>query len=134
MTSPAGYWNDTALFVTWDDPGGWYDHVAPRQIDRNGLGFRVPLLLLSKYAKRGYVSHTQHEYESLLKFIEYNWKLPSLETTDRRADALGDMFDFSSPGGKRPVPIAGVHPGIDAKYFETKVPLDTIPLDYTPEE
>ncbi|GAC1491185.1 MAG: hypothetical protein NVS1B2_02240 [Vulcanimicrobiaceae bacterium] len=43
MTSPAGYWNDTALFVTWDDPGGWYDHVSPPQLDRNGLGFCVPL-------------------------------------------------------------------------------------------
>ncbi len=134
MTSHAGYWNDTALFVTWDDPGGWYDHVAPAQLDRNGLGFRVPLIVASKYARRGYVSHRQHEYASLLKFVEYNWKLPTLGTTDRRADALLEMFDFS-PGAKKPaIPIAGIHPGINATYFETKVPLDTVPLDYTPEE
>jgi phospholipase C len=134
MTSAAGYWNDTALFVTWDDPGGWYDHVAPAQLDRNGLGFRVPLIVASKYARRSYVSHRQHEYASLLKFIEYNWKLPTLGTTDQRADALLDMFDFS-PGQKKPgVPIAAVHPGINAAYFETKVPLDTVPLDYTPQE
>ncbi len=135
MTSPAGYWSNTALFVVWDDPGGWYDHVRPTKLDNNGLGFRVPLLVASKYAKRRYVSHVRHEYASLLKFIEYNWRLPSLGTTDVRADNLGDMFDFSTKNGSvPPVPIADIHAGITAQYFETKVSLDTKPLDYTPEE
>jgi phospholipase C len=93
MTSK--YWNDTALFVTWDDAGGWYDHVSPPVLDGNGLGFRVPLILVSKWAKRGYVSHVQHEYGSLLKFIEEDFNLPSLGTTDLRSDDLRDMFDFS---------------------------------------
>ncbi len=128
------YWNDTALFVTWDDPGGWYDHVAPHQLDRNGLGFRVPLIVVSKYAKRGYVSHVQHEYASVLKFMEYNWRLRSLGTTDTRADALLDFFDFGAKSYPTGVPIAGLHPGIDANYFRTKVALDTVPLDYTPQE
>ncbi|GAC1406961.1 MAG: alkaline phosphatase family protein [Candidatus Velthaea sp.] len=134
-TSPAGYWRDTALFVTWDDPGGWYDHVAPPQLDRNGLGFRVPLIVASRFAKRHYVSHVRHEYASLLKFIEFNWNLPGLGTTDARADALLDLFDFSAANANRPASlIPGVHAGIDARYFMTSVPLDTKPLDYTPQE
>lgn len=134
MTSPAGYWNDTALFVTWDDPGGWYDHVAPPQLDRNGLGFRVPLIVVSKYAKRNYVSHYRHEYASLLKFIEFNWGLPSLQTTDSRADTLLDMFAFASPSTRPPQQVPGVHAGINATYFRTQVQLDTKPLDFTPQE
>ena len=130
MTSPAGYWNDTALFVTWDDPGGWYDHVAPAQLDRNGLGFRVPLIVVPKYAKRGYVSHYRHEYGSLLKFIEYKWGLPSLGT----ADTLLDSFAFSNPSQPPPQQVPSVHVGINANYFQTRVALDTKPLDYTPQE
>ena len=130
MATP--YWNDTVILVTWDDPGGWYDHVKPQQLDRNGLGFRVPLLVISKYSKRGYVSHVQHEYGSLLKFIEYNWGLPSLKTTDARADNLLDFFDFTS----QPLPtkpIVTVHGNINESFF-LKLPLDTEPLDYTPAE
>ncbi len=134
-TSPAKYWRDTALFVTWDDPGGWYDHVAPVQLDRNGLGFRVPLIVASRYAKRHYVSHVRHEYASLLKFIEYNWDLPSLGTTDTRADNLLDFFDFSATNGNRPFTlIPSVHTGVNIDYFQTQVKLDTKPLDYTPEK
>jgi phospholipase C len=134
-TSPAGYAKNTVLFVTWDDPGGWYDHVAPPQLDRNGLGFRVPLIVASPWAKRHYVSHVRHEYASLLKFIEYNWNLPPLGTTDTRADNLLDLFDFSQQNGNRPYSlVAGIHAGVNALYFETKVSLDTEPLDYTPQE
>ncbi len=102
MQSP--YWNDTAILLTWDDPGGWYDHVKPPHLDGDGLGFRVPLLVISKYAKRGYVSHVRHEYGSILKFVEENFGLPSLGTTDKRADDLGDMFDF--PSGSLHGPLA----------------------------
>lgn len=134
-SSPAGYWNDTALFVTWDDPGGWYDHVAPQQLDRNGLGFRVPLLVVSKYAKRGYVSHVQHEYASMLKFIEENWQLPTLGTTDRRADDLADFFDFGPENAGKPAKqVNGTHASANSAFFETQVPPDTKPVDYTPQE
>jgi phospholipase C len=134
MASPAHYWRNTALFVTWDDPGGWYDHVRPTQLDNNGLGFRVPLIAVSAYAKRGYVSHTRHEYGSLLKFIEYNWNLPSLGTTDRRSDDLADMFDFSAANGARPPRyVVPLHSGATPAFFEALKP-DTKPLDYTPEE
>jgi phospholipase C len=136
MASPAGYWKNTALFVTWDDPGGWYDHVAPRQIDNNGLGFRVPLILVSKYAKRHYISNKQHEYASLLKFIEWNWYLPSLGTRDALpvTDNLTDMFDFGPSGGTiPPVPVLPIHPGATLNFF-LNLKLDTTPLDYTPEK
>jgi phospholipase C len=91
-TSP--YWDTTAIFVTWDDWGGWYDHVSPPQLDAMGLGFRVPLIVISPYAKQAYVSHDQHEFGSILKFTEETFGLPSLGTADARADDLSDCFNF----------------------------------------
>jgi phospholipase C len=88
------FWDTTAIFVVWDDWGGWYDNVAPRQLDVMGLGFRVPLIVVSPYAKQGYVSHQQHEFGSILKFTEETFGLPSLGTTDARADDLSDCFNF----------------------------------------
>ncbi len=88
-------WNSTVIFITWDDWGGWYDHVAPPQIDAMGLGFRVPLIVVSPYAKRGYVSHVQHEFGSILKFTEQTFGLTPLAASDSRADNLSDCFDFS---------------------------------------
>ncbi len=89
------YWNSTAILVTWDDWGGWYDHVAPPQLDAYGLGFRVPLIVISPWARRGYVSHVRHEFGSLLHFAESTFGLPSLGVTDARADDLLDCFDFT---------------------------------------
>jgi len=88
-------WNSTAIFVVWDDWGGWYDHVVPQQLDAMGLGYRVPLIAIGPYAKHGYVSHTQHEFGSILHFTEEAFGLPSLGQADARADDLADMFDFS---------------------------------------
>ena len=64
------YWNSSAIFVTWDDWGGFYDHVAPPQVDSFGLGFRAPCLVISPYAKEGFVDHTQADFTAILKFIE----------------------------------------------------------------
>ncbi|MBV9718089.1 MAG: hypothetical protein JOZ77_02135 [Candidatus Eremiobacteraeota bacterium] len=89
------YWNSTAIFVTWDDWGGWYDHVKPPIYNSYELSFRVPLLVISPYAKPHYISHVQHEFGSMLKFAEKTFGLPSLGTTDVRADDLFDCFDFS---------------------------------------
>ncbi len=91
------YWSSTAIFLLWDDWGGWYDHVAPSQYNAYELGFRVPLLVISPYAKSGYVSHVPHEFGSILKFTEETLALGSLRTTDVRADDLSDCFDFSLP-------------------------------------
>jgi phospholipase C len=88
------YWDSTVIFVTWDDWGGWYDHVQPPLYNSYELGFRVPLLVISPYAKQGYVSHVQHEFGSILRFTEENFGLPSMGTTDDRADDLSDCFNF----------------------------------------
>ncbi|MBV8529834.1 MAG: hypothetical protein JO104_00835 [Candidatus Eremiobacteraeota bacterium] len=94
------YWNDTAILVTWDDWGGWYDHVPPPLYNSYELSFRVPLIVISAYAKNHYVSHVQYEFGSLLKFTEETFGLPSLHTTDVRANDLADCFDFSKPPSK----------------------------------
>jgi phospholipase C len=92
------FWNSTAIFVMWDDWGGWFDPVQPVYEDYDGLGFRVPLLMVSAYAKQDYVTHVQYETTSVLRFIEDTFDLPSLSRSDRRAaDPAGDAFDFSAP-------------------------------------
>jgi phospholipase C len=98
MRSPM--WKDTAIFLTWDDWGGFYDHVAPPQVDGFGLGMRAPLLLLSPYAKPGFVDHRTAEFSSVLRFIEHNWGLPQLTARDRSTTDLHEAFDFS--GRPRP--------------------------------
>jgi phospholipase C len=92
----SSYWNSTAIFITWDDWGGWYDHVKPPIFNYGELGFRVPLVIVSPYARRGYVSKVQHEFGSILAFTEETYGIPkgSLEATDVRADDLMDAFDF----------------------------------------
>jgi phospholipase C len=91
------YWPGLAIFVTWDDWGGFYDHVNPPVVDAYGLGPRVPLLVISPYAKPGYISHQQGEFSSFPKFIEENWSLPSLGQRDALASTsdLMDFFDFA---------------------------------------
>lgn len=88
-------WNSTAIFLTWDDFGGFYDHVAPPDLDALGLGPRVPLLIISPYAKPGYISHTQYEFSSVLKFVEERFKLQPLSARDEGANDMTDSFDFS---------------------------------------
>lgn len=88
------FWDSTAILITWDDWGGWYDHVAPNQVDKMGPGFRVPLIVVSPYAKHGYVSHQTAETASLLTYIEKNFKLPSLSARDATAGNLSDCFDY----------------------------------------
>jgi phospholipase C len=100
------YWNDTAIFIVWDDWGGWYDHVKPPVFDSYELGFRVPLIVISPYARAGYVSHTQYEFGSILKFVERTYGLGSLSATDARAADPSDCFDFrQAPIHFRPIPV-----------------------------
>jgi phospholipase C len=100
----SSYWNSTAIVIVWDDWGGFYDHVPPPFFDKwGGLGFRVPMIVVSAYAREtypsqpGYISHTQYEFGSILKFIENVWGLGSLGTTDARATSIVDCFDFTQP-------------------------------------
>lgn len=90
-------WNSTAVFITSDDFGGFYDHVMPPQVDEFGLGPRVPLLIVSPYAKQGYVSHTVYDHTSILKFVETRYGLKALTSRDARAHAMLDSFNFSQP-------------------------------------
>jgi phospholipase C len=119
-------WRSTAIFVVWDDWGGWYDHVAPPQLDRMGLGPRVPFIVISPWAKRHYISHVQHEFGSLLKFTELTFGLPSLHTTDDRADALRDCFDFK----QRPTRFSEIPSMRQAGFFESQVADEDPDSDY----
>jgi phospholipase C len=89
------YWDHCAILITWDDYGGWYDHVAPPQVDQLGLGFRVPCLVISPYAKKGVVDHTQFEHASLCKFAETVFNLPAMSTRDAASEDMTDAFDFT---------------------------------------
>jgi phospholipase C len=91
-------WNSTAIFVTWDDTGGFYDHVPPpanANNDKYTFGMRVPLLVISPYAKTGYVSHVQYSHFSMLKFIESDFGLPPMTNLDATSDPMLDAFDFT---------------------------------------
>lgn len=88
-------WNSTAIFVTYDEGGGFYDHVPPPILAGTQLGERVPLIVISPYAKEGYVSHTLMSHTSLLAFIDYNWRLPALNGLVARSNLPLDMFNFN---------------------------------------
>jgi phospholipase C len=91
-------WGTTAVFLTWDDFGGFYDHVPPpAPLDEFGLGPRVPMLIISPYAQPGYISHTQYEFSSVLKFIEDRFDLTPLTERDANANDTTDSFNFSQP-------------------------------------
>jgi phospholipase C len=115
------YWSDTAIIVTWDDWGGWYDHVAPPIINSYEYGFRVPLIVISPYAKSAYISHQVNDFGSILKFIEEVFNLPNVApgATPAYADAvnttsdLSDFFDFS----QTPVNYKPVQAKENASYF-----------------
>jgi phospholipase C len=113
------YWKNTAIIVMWDEWGGWYDHVHPPQYPdpvthaREGLGYRVPLIVVSPYAKAGYISHKQHEIAGTLHFIENVFGLPPLGLADVRADAFQDMFDFT----QKPIQFKPIPTKLKASYF-----------------
>ncbi|MCI4351284.1 MAG: hypothetical protein L3K15_07215 [Thermoplasmata archaeon] len=95
------YWNSTAIFVTWDDYGGFYDHVAPPQLDNNGLSFRVPLIVISPWTHAGFVSHATTTFESILHLMEVRFGLGCLTARDCNAALPTDFFDWHL--GRAPV-------------------------------
>jgi phospholipase C len=115
----SSYWSNTAIIITWDDWGGWYDHVAPPTpfVNPYELGFRVPLIVVSPYAKPAYISHVTHDFGSILKFIEGNFGLatvaPGAGYADERADDLSDCFDFN----QTPLTFQMVPAKYDAAHF-----------------
>jgi phospholipase C len=118
-TSP--YWADTAIFITWDDWGGWFDHVAPPQVLVNCAqwgcgyvyGFRVPLIVISPYVRANFISKQQHDFGSILKFIEVTFSLPSLGNADVPADDFSDCFDFN----QTPLQFKTIQAPFNAQYF-----------------
>jgi phospholipase C len=88
-------WERTAIFVTYDDFGGFYDHVPPPKVDRWGPGNRVPCLVISPWAKKGHVDKTPYETVSILKFVEARFGLAPLTARDAHAPNLLPAFDFS---------------------------------------
>jgi phospholipase C len=95
MASP--FWERAAIVVTYDDFGGWYDHVPPPAIDRWGPGGRVPAIIVSPWARQGFIDHTPYDHTSILKFIEWRWGLAPLTTRDALAWNLLPAFDFGAP-------------------------------------
>jgi phospholipase C len=109
-------WSSSLFALTWDDWGGWYDHVAPPQVDGDGYGFRVPAIFVSPYAKSGTVDDTTYDFTSVLKFIEDNWGLPPLTARDATANSIANALDFSK------APAAPVFP---AQTYPSTVSFDT---------
>jgi phospholipase C len=89
------YWQSTAIIITWDDYGGFYDHVKPPYIDAYGEGFRVPALVISPWAKPGFIDHTQYEFSSLLRLAEDNFQLATLGHRDSLVNDMMNSFDFN---------------------------------------
>jgi phospholipase C len=87
-------WNNAAIIVIWDSSGGWYDHVPPPQVDAQGLGQRVPMLVISPFAKKQYISHVQMDDVSILKFIQNTFGLPPLNARNQLGNDISDMFSF----------------------------------------
>jgi phospholipase C len=126
MQSPD--WNSTAIFLTWDDWGGFYDHVVPPKVDENGYGLRVPGLVISPYARKGYIDHQTLSFDAYTKFIEDDFlggqridpktdQRPDKRPTVRESvSQLGDLsqdFDFSQQ--PRPPLILNPNPKTDLK-------------------
>ncbi|MEO6834766.1 MAG: alkaline phosphatase family protein [Candidatus Tumulicola sp.] len=117
------FWDSTAIFVFWDDYGGWFDPAAPTKVDFDGLGLRIPMLVISPYAAAGKVSHVHYEHGSILKFAEDVFGLPRLADSDSRANSPeADCFNFYQAPRKFH-PIVATY---DRRYFQRQ------PLDYRP--
>ena len=146
MTSKS--WAHSALFVTWDENGGIYDHVAPPpacppdgerprvhsatdedaeymqahpDTGFDGYGFRVPVLVVSPWVKPGHVSKNVYDHTSILRFIETRFDLPALTGRDANADPMLDFFDFSSPRSATPPPLAKTGWDADPALAQSRV-------------
>ena len=115
------FWDSTAIFVQWDDWGGVYDPVPPPFLGYDSTGFRVPLIVISPYAKAHYVSHTQYETTSVLRFAEDLFGLDQMTAADRRATSpAGDCFDFN----RKPRKFVPIKSPLGRDYFLYREPPD----------
>lgn len=121
----SSYWNSTAIVIVWDDWGGLYDNMAGTQKYGFGsLGLRVPAIIISPYAKAGYISPTDYEFGSILKYIEGNWNLGSLHTSDARATSIIDCFNYN----QSPIPFTPIASTLNKEYFIHRKP-SFLPVD-----
>jgi phospholipase C len=108
------FWDSTAIFIMWSGFGGWADHVPPPFLDYDGLGFRVPVLVISPYAKQNYISHVHYETASVLRFAENLYGLDPLAAADKRASSpAADCFNFS----QKPRPFVPIQAPKGPKFF-----------------
>ncbi|HEX4014657.1 MAG TPA: alkaline phosphatase family protein [Candidatus Cybelea sp.] len=121
------YWKSSAIVILWDDWGGFYDHESPPFFNKDkfgGLGFRVPMLVVSPYVK-AHVEHTQYEFGSILRFAEENWNLPvgGLGTTDQRATSIGNAFNFKM----KPRPFKVIPARLPISFFLRQKQTNVLP-------
>ena len=114
-------WEHTAIFLTWDEWGGFYDHVMPPILDDVGLGYRVPMLTISPYARRGVIDDEQGEFSTPLRFIADNWGLDYLTPRIANTHNFEHVFDFSKPPRK---------PVVSAEKAKTYGKFDEFPTDF----
>jgi phospholipase C len=114
-----GYWKDTAIFITWDDWGGWYDHEPPPLVAQPQgdyqFGFRVPLLVVSAYTPAGYIDNNRYDFGSILRFIEQNFGLPEGVLNFADARAQNDLTTFFRSA--EPRTFKTIRSPLDANYF-----------------
>ncbi|MBV9719485.1 MAG: hypothetical protein JOZ77_09195 [Candidatus Eremiobacteraeota bacterium] len=119
------YWNSTAIVVTWDDWGGFYDPVKPPKLDdQGGPGFRVPMIVISPYVPKNEISHTVYEFGSIVRFIEDTWQLGRLGTTDATTTSIANIFRF----GHRPRRFEKI-PATYSRSFFLRRPPSGVPVD-----
>ena len=132
----SSYWPSSAIFLTWDEGGGYYDHVPPPQVlkinhgfghELDGYGQRVPFLVISPYAKENYVSTTVLNHMSIDKFIEYNWRITPLTQNIADSNNLLDFFYFSGTP-RSPIVLEPNGPNSYASYpIPIQIPLTDLP-------
>ena len=121
----SSYWNSTAIIVTWDDWGGWYDHEPPtiEAYPQGGyqMGFRVPLIVVSAYTPAGFISNSPEDFGSVIRFIERNFGIMEGALTFADVRGTGDLTEFFSLGNP-PRPFQPIKAPLSAKYFLSAKP------------
>jgi phospholipase C len=121
----SSYWNSTAIIIVWDDWGGLYDNMVGSQKHGFGsTGLRVPAIIVSPYAKAGYISPTNYEFGSIVKYIENNWNLGRLGTSDSWSTSIIDCFNYD----QSPIPFAPIASSLNKEYFIHRKP-SFLPVD-----
>jgi len=134
----SSFWPTTAIFITWDEGGGFYDHVVPSREftinhgftqDLTGLGQRVPLLVISPYSRENFVSDTVLSHLSLLHFIEYNWALPPLDELVAQSNLPLGFFNFSQ-GARTPIILSSSATYPIPSQSQSNRSLPSVPVEY----